>query len=202
VTYTTSRYPVHLIDVVRMVDGTPITIRPTLPQDVNLLRTFFRTLSDASRYRRFMTPLKELPDALAERFADIDYHHHLALLAEVFDDAGQETVIAEARYVMDESDPGTCEIALAVADEWQSHGIARTLLGRLEWQAVTSGIRRMCADMLISNQAMRGLALRAGYAIRASRDDAEMARLEKVIPTSPDQRPAGHRPRDTHFNLS
>jgi acetyltransferase len=191
---------VHLIDVVRMADGTPITIRPTLPQDVTLLRTFFRTLSDESRYRRFMNPLKELPDTLAERFADIDYHRHLALLAEVFDDAGQETVIAEARYVIDESDPGTCEIALAVADAWQSHGIARALLGRLERQAVASGIRRMCADMLISNRAMRGLAVRAGYAITVSGDDAEMARLEKVIPTSPILASAGRRPRDMHFN--
>jgi acetyltransferase len=176
---------VHLIDVVPMADGSRVTIRPTLPQDVDLLRTFFRTLSAESRYRRFMTPLRELPDQLAKRFADIDYQHHVALLAEVFNEAGQETVIAEARYVVDEKDPGTCEIALAVADEWQSHGIARALLGRLERQAVASGIRRMCADMLISNRAMRGLALRAGYAIRACRGDAEMARLEKVLPTPP-----------------
>ncbi len=179
----------HLIDVVPMADGSRITIRPTLPQDVDLLRTFFRTLSAESRYRRFMTPLRELPDQLAERFADIDYHHHLALVAEVFGEAGQETVIAEARYVVDEKDPGTCEIALAVADEWQSHGIARALLGRLERQAVASGIRRMCADMLISNRAMRELAVRTGYAIRASPDDAEMARLEKVLPTPPNLPP-------------
>jgi acetyltransferase len=104
-----------------------------LPQDVDLLlRTFFRRLSAESRYRRFMTPLRELPDTLADRFADIDYHRHLALLAEVFNEAGQETVIAEARYVVDENDPGTCEIALAVADEWQSHGIA---LFSADWRA-------------------------------------------------------------------
>jgi acetyltransferase len=173
VTRTTRRYPVHLIDVVPMADGSRVTIRPTLPQDVDLLRSFFRRLSAESRYRRFMTPLRELPDTLAERF----------------NEAGQETVIAEARYVVDEKDPGTCEIALAVADEWQSHGIAGALLGRLERQAVASGIRRMCADMLISNRAMRGLALRAGYAIRACRDDVEMARLEKVLPIPPNVPP-------------
>ena len=188
-TSTTSRYPVHLIDVLRMDDGTPITIRPTLPQDVDLLRTFFRTLSDESRYRRFMTPLRELPDLLAEQFANIDYQHHLALLAEVFEDAGQETVIAEARYVVDASDPATCEIAIAVADQWQSHGIARTLLGRLEREAAAAGIHRMCAEMLLSNSAMRGLAVRAGFAIRASGDDAETARLEKVLATTPELPP-------------
>jgi acetyltransferase len=194
VTHTPNRYPVHLIDVVRAADGSRITIRPTMPQDVELLRAFFRTLSAESRYRRFMTPLRELPYALAVRFTNIDYRRHLALLAEVFDEAGQETMIGEARYVVDESDPATCEVAIAVADEWRSHGIARALLQRLERQAVASGIRRMFADTLITNRAMHGLAARAGYAIRANHEDTERARLEKVLAgpaTLPSAEPLG-----------
>lgn len=139
-TYTIPRYPVHLIDVVRVADGTSVTIRPTLPQDVELQREFFRTLSAEGRYCRFMTPLNELPEALAQRFASIDYCSHLALLAEVFED-GLETMIGEARYVVDEHDPATCEFAIAVANGWQARGIARTLLDRLERQAAASSIR-------------------------------------------------------------
>ena len=66
-----------------------------------------------------MTRLNELPEALAERFASIDYRSHLALLAEVFED-GRETMIGEARYVVDARDPATCEFAIAVADDWQA----------------------------------------------------------------------------------
>ena len=80
-TYTIPRYPVHLIDVVEVADGSRLTIRPTLPQDVELQQEFFRGLSAEGRYCRFMTRLNELPDALIERFASIDYHSHLALLA-------------------------------------------------------------------------------------------------------------------------
>jgi hypothetical protein len=65
VTYTIPRYPVHLIDVVQVADGSRVTIRPTLPQDTKLQREFFHTLSAKSRYSRFMTHLNELPDALA-----------------------------------------------------------------------------------------------------------------------------------------
>ena len=151
-TYTIPRYPVHLIDVVRLADGSRVTIRPTLPQDAELQREFFRRLSAESRYCRFMTRLNELPEALAERFASIDYRSHLALLAEVFED-GRETMIGEARYVVDARDPETCEFAIAVADDWQAHGIARALLDRLERQAAASGIRRMVADTLITNKA-------------------------------------------------
>ena len=182
-TYTIPRYPVHLIDVVRLADGSRVTIRPTLPQDMELQREFFRTLSAEGRYCRFMTPLNELPEALARRFASIDYCSHLALLAEVFED-GLETMIGEARYVVDERDPATCEFAIAVANDWQGRGIARTLLDRLERQAAASRIRRMVADTLLVNKAMIGLAARTGYAVRANREDAALARLEKSLSPS------------------
>jgi acetyltransferase len=180
VTYSISRYPVELIDVVS-IDGNRVVIRPTLPQDSNMQRAFFRMLSAESRYYRFMSRMRELPDALAERFAKIDYRRHVALLAEVFDRTGHETMIGEARYVVEEREPTTCEFALAVADDWQSRGLARTLLARLEQQAVASGLRRMVGDTLIANRAMQALAAGAGFAVKANREDVELARLEKVF---------------------
>jgi acetyltransferase len=179
-TYTIRRYPVHLIDVVRMDDGTRVTIRPTLPQDAELQRAFFRALSAQSRYCRFMTRLNELPEALAERFACIDYHSHLALVATMFQD-GQEIMIGEARYVADEHDRTTCEFAIAVADAWHGSGIARALLERIERQAAASGFRRMVADALVSNAAMLGLAQRADYTVTANSDDRTQVRLEKHL---------------------
>jgi RimJ/RimL family protein N-acetyltransferase len=181
--YAIPRYPVHMIDVVQVADGTRVTIRPTLPQDMALQCAFFRALSGEARHSRFMTRLDELPEALAERFANVDHCAHVALLAEVFE-AGRETMIGEARYVRDARDPTTCELAIAVADAWHALGIARSLLDRLERQAAASGIRRMVADTLLTNQAMMGLARRAGYAVTASREDPTLARLEKSLTPS------------------
>lgn len=188
--YTIDRYPVHLIDVVQAADGSRVTIRPTLPQDVELQRAFFRALSPLSRYYRFMTRASELPDTLAERFTNIDYGRHLALLTEVFDATGRQTMIGEARYVVDEGDPAACEFAIAVADAWQTNGIAHALLARLERQAVAAGIRKMVADTLITNEPMRALATRAGYSISANREDFELVRLEKVL-AGPPGKPLG-----------
>lgn len=184
--YTIGRYPVHLIDVIQAVDGSRVAIRPTLPQDVELQRAFFRALSPLSRYYRFMTWVNELPDTLVEHFSNIDYARHLALLAEVFDTTGRQTMIGEARYVVNEADPTVCEFAIAVADDWQAHGIAHALLARLEQQAAAAGLRKMVADTLVANKPMRALATRAGYSIRANRQDFELARLEKLLacPTS------------------
>ena len=182
-TYIISHYPVHLIDVVRLDDGSRVIIRPTLPQDAELQRDFFRTLSAESRYGRFMTPLKELPENMTQRFASIDYRSHLALLAEVFV-GGRQTMIGEARYIVDACDSTACEFAIAIADVWQVHGLARILLDRLERQAAASGIRRMVADTLRANRAMIGLAAQAGYAVKANREDAMLARLEKCLALS------------------
>ena len=44
-TYTIPRYPVHLIDFVMAANGRRVTIRPILPQDFELQREFFRSLS-------------------------------------------------------------------------------------------------------------------------------------------------------------
>ena len=179
-TYSIARYPVHLIDVVQAADGSRVTIRPTLPQDLELQRDFFRSLSAEGRYGRFMTRLNELPESLAQRFASIDYRSHLALLAEVFEN-GRETMIGEARYVVDARDPQTCEFAIAVADNWQASGMARALLDRLERQAAASGIRSMVADTLLTNAAMISFARRLGYTVTLSREDPELARLEKRL---------------------
>jgi acetyltransferase len=93
-------------------------------------------------------------------------------------------MIGEARYVVDDRDPATCEFAIAVADDWQTYGVARVLIDRLEHQAAATGIQRMVADTLFANGPMIRLAARTGYAARANREDAALARLEKSLSPS------------------
>jgi acetyltransferase len=181
------RYPTQLIDVVQLPNGSRVVVRPALPQDCELHRAFVRSLSDEARYFRFMTRLSELSEAMAEGFTSIDYHSHVALIATVFADAG-ETMIGEARYVVDEGSDAMCEFAVAVADAWQGMGLARTMLQRLARHAATSGIRRMVGDTVSNNRAMIALAKRTGFAVAKKREDGRLVRLVKEL--SPcDQRP-------------
>jgi len=173
-TFTIQLYPVQLIDVIRLADGRSITLRPSLPQDAEQLRAFFRTLSDKARYFRFMTTLRELPEALAKRFAGVDYRSHMALLAEHFD-GDRGTIIGETRYIENQDDPGTCEFAIAVADDWQGLGLARTLLDRLVSHAAASSIRQMVADTMCANKAMIELARKAGFSIEPHRGHSTLA---------------------------
>src|SRR4026208_1124686 len=131
--YQIHRYPADMIDVVRLaggerVGGRPgraegdvgrggvrlsgggrLVGRPVLPQDEERTVAFFRNLSGAARYNRFMSPMRELSPELLQRFPRGDHADHVALVAEVFQD-GRETVIAEARYVRG-ADPSAAEFA-------------------------------------------------------------------------------------------
>jgi acetyltransferase len=184
------RYPTHLIDVVQLANGSRVVVRPALPQDCELQREFVRRLSDETRYFRFMTRLSELSQAMAERFTSIDYSRHLALVTTIFSDAA-ETMIGEARYVVDEAGGAACEFAVAVADPWQRLGLARTLLQRLAKHAATSGIRRMVGDTVSNNKAMIALAKDTGFAVARKREDGRLVHLVKDLPACDRLSPAG-----------
>ena len=138
-TYTIHRYPAELIDFVYVEDAQQITVRPILPQDAELMQTFFRTLSDRSRRDRFHRALRELPASLLNQLTSVDYDTHLALLAEVFVD-GTEVIVGEARYVRSE-DSLQAEFAMAIAEDWQAKGLGRLLLSHLERRAAAAGSR-------------------------------------------------------------
>jgi RimJ/RimL family protein N-acetyltransferase len=184
--YKIHRYPADLIDVVRLSGGQRVVIRPVLPQDEDLTGAFFRNLSGAARYDRFMSPMRDLPPELLRRFTQVDYADHVALVAEVFAD-GRETVIAEARYVR-RPERSTAEFAVSVAEPWQGKGLARLMLGKLVCRAGADGVERIVGETLASNARMLSLARKAGFVISASPDVSGLMLLEKALRAP---RPAG-----------
>lgn len=105
-------------------------MRPINAADAGLAQAFVTGLSVASRYFRFIQPLKSLSPAMLERFVGIDGMTHMAL-AGVIDIDGAPRMIAEARYAV-YADGASADIALAVADQWQRRGSATELMATLE----------------------------------------------------------------------
>jgi RimJ/RimL family protein N-acetyltransferase len=177
--YQIHRYPADLIDVVRLGDGRRVLVRPVLPQDEDLTLAFFGSLPAQARYDRFMAPMPNLPPDLIKRFTNIDYASHLALVAEVFT-GGRETVVAEARYARG-PDSSVAEFAVAVAEDWQGHGLASLLLAKLLCRAGEAGIRRVVGETLATNEKMLHLARKAGFIARPSADVRSLVLLEKSL---------------------
>lgn len=188
-----SRYPCTLIDVWRPDARTALTIRPVLPQDQPLVGNFFASLQPATRYRRFHGAVNVLSAARLAQMTRVDYTRHMALVV-TMRDAAAETVIADARYVVDGSD-ASGEFAIVVADRWQGLGIGQRAMQVLTGAAAGQGLRWLWGDVMEDNMPMLALMRRSGFRSSAVLAGQGFVRVERSVLALPDDAPA---PRRSH----
>ena len=169
-------YPANLIQEWEQPDGQSITIRPIRPDDAEMAQTFVKGLSDESKYFRFMDTLRELTQTMLVRFTQIDYDREMALVATLPDETGKEIQIGEARYVTN-PDGETVEFALAVANQWQKHGLGRKLMTQLIDVARQKGYRAVVGDVLAMNTKMFRLMSSLGFTIHPHHEDPSVKRV-------------------------
>jgi GNAT superfamily N-acetyltransferase len=131
-----------------------IEIRPIEPTDKQALLGAFDRLSERSRYRRFLAPQGRLSKAELRYFTEVDHHDHEALVA-IEPQTGDG--IGVARYVRRDDDPSAAEVAVAVIDDWQQHGVGSRLTSALAERARAEGIDAFTALLLAENEQMLGL---------------------------------------------
>ncbi|TXT26613.1 MAG: GCN5-related N-acetyltransferase [Rhodocyclaceae bacterium] len=165
-------YPAELVRNRFLFDGSPVTIRPIRADDKPLEQDFVQHLSADSRYKRFMSTLKELPPGKLKYLTEIDYVRHLALVAIIQRD-GQDVEIGVARYVAGPSGD-ECEFAIAIDDAWQGSGVAGILMLTLIDAAKARGMKKMEAFILASNDKMIKFARQLGFDVRRDADDPGM----------------------------
>jgi len=133
-------------------DSTVILIRAIHPDDKESLLRHFHGLSPESVYRRFFSPKRSLSDDDLRQLTELDFVNHVGLAATTEWD-GDERFIGIGRYIRMEN-PAHAEVAFAVLDDHQGHGIATVLLKHLAKIARMNGVIRFEADVLGSNQPM------------------------------------------------
>ena len=131
--------------------GARLMLRPVLPGDVERFKSD-GSFSRQTLYRRYQggAPTK---GRLAYLF-EVDYVDHFVW---VVTDGVDGPVIADARFIRDESDVASAEVALTVADAYQGRGIGTLLLGALAVAAGVDGIERFHGRVLSDNPPARAL---------------------------------------------
>jgi acetyltransferase len=176
--YAICRYPTTLIDIWRSPRGEQFVLRPVLPQDQGLLQDFFESLSPRSRRLRFHGAVKGPSPRILAAMAEVDPARHLALVV-TFVSEGVETLVADARYVVDDTGRSG-EFAIAVSDVWQRRGIAARAMGGLVKAARLQGLDGLWGEVLEDNAAMLGLMDRAGFS-RSALAGEGIARFERSV---------------------
>ena len=173
-------YPTHLESEWQLEDGTDIILRPIRAEDAEMLQDFVvRSMSEESRYYRFMDTLRELSPTMLSRFTQIDYDREMALVATTQEDSG-EVLLGVARYMIN-PDGASCEFATAVADAWHGRGIGHKLMSLLIEVARDKGLKVMEGEVLAGNAGMMDLALGLGFKVRPHEEDTALKRMIKLL---------------------
>ncbi|MDM0017104.1 GNAT family N-acetyltransferase [Variovorax saccharolyticus] len=142
-------------------DGRRVIVREIRADDKEALRAAVANMSADSRYSRFMTSIRELPDHMLEAATHPAPDKEFALV--VLDaDSAEESIVGGARYAS-AAGSDTCEFAIMVVDAWQHLGLAPRLMETLIAAAQAHGYRCIEGYVLSTNAAMRGLAKRLGF---------------------------------------
>jgi len=152
-------------------------IRPVRAGDAGAIAGFYARLTPESRRTRFLGACRSISDLQAQRFARAAEHGASGWLA--LDPEG--TVVGhlcleplEARGERVE------EVAVAVAEDWRSHGLGRTLLDAAIASARQRGVSALEATMLTGNHPIHALLEHAGlpWTCRALEPGSETIRID------------------------
>jgi RimJ/RimL family protein N-acetyltransferase len=141
----------------KLSDGTRLLLRPVLPGDSERTSHGPVEFSSETFYRRFQSPRPPTPGLMRYLF-EVDYINHFVWV--VTTETGD--VVADARFVREEGDGNTAEIAFTVGDEYQGRGIGTYLMGALAVAARVAGVTRFSGRVLSENLAMRTIMDQAG----------------------------------------
>ena len=168
-------YPKELERTVRLANDAVVRLRPIRPDDAARLVALYDRLSQHTAYQRFFTVLKRLPPDWAEVFANVDFRHRLAIVAERETPEGLD-IIGVGRYEPTDGDD-TVEVAFVVEDGWQGLGLGPLLLEAVMRAGEARGIRRFRAYVLADNHRMLKLLNRRTEVIERRLEDGVVALL-------------------------
>jgi ribosomal protein S18 acetylase RimI-like enzyme len=137
--------------VIKARHGPTLLVRPLERGDVATVSAVFERLGEQSRRARFNGAKPCLTATELEQLAAVDHSHH-ALVAYV---EGDPQPVAIARLAR--NDHGSAEIAFAVADSYQHHGVGSALAAELIADARAAGITEITALASSDNPATLAL---------------------------------------------
>lgn len=163
----------------RLTTGEPVWLRPIGPWDRAREIQIISRFSDHSRYLRFFTGAKTIPEQVIDRLVDVDGYDHIAW--GVLELGAEGAPLMGVVRAIRRGDSDEADLALGVLDEHHSKGIARLLLLAVATRALAAGITRFTADTLCENGPARRLFKAIGG--RASKRDGDVVQFHFDVAT-------------------
>ena len=136
----------------KLSDGRHVCLRTIRPSDETRIRDGIMELSDRSRYLRFFSAFKEPPENIVKQLGAVDGHDHIAWGAILLDEEHYPPIGA-AHAIRSATEPSCGELAIAVLDDYQGHGLARMLLAAVFANCSDEGIPSLEIQVMAENRA-------------------------------------------------
>lgn len=169
-------------------NGDLYRVRPLHPGDAQMLQDLVRGLSDESRYFRFISSMKELPERMLARFTLIDYDREMAMVAVHAERksgadgkaAEQQRIIGVSRYVTN-PDKSSCEFSLVIADEYAGQGLGERMMLTIMDMAKSKGLATIEGLVLAKNSGMLKLMRKLQFEIKPFEEDPDLRLCVHVL---------------------
>ena len=156
-----SPYPKKYITRFTLKNGVEVTLRPIKPEDENLLRKFYCSLSEETIRPRFFQVFREVPRETLIRHCHLDYNREMAIIAER-ERESERRIIGISMLT---ADPGrkSGEFAVVVGDQWQGLGLGSRLTDCIIEIGREMGLERIYAFISSDNSRMINLCTKKGF---------------------------------------
>jgi len=170
-----SPYPSELTTEFTMKNGQKVTLRAIKPEDELMEKEMFSNFSERTQRFRFFQLIKDISHEQLIRYTQIDYDREIAIIAEV-EDEGRKKMAGVVRLIADQYNE-TAEYAIVIADPWQNQGLGNKFTDYIHDIAKTRKIKKICANVLVTNHIMQHMFRSRGYKLEKV-EDSYYAELE------------------------
>lgn len=159
---------------VTIKDGSMLSIRPVLPEDLGMLNEFIRSTSQQALKLRFFG-LSHTPEENS-RYLMPDSQAGYALMA-----IRLGTVVGHAAFHYTDNERNAAEVSVLVGDEYRGRGIGTALLQLLSEIGSRAGVVEFTLEMLQENVAMLNVVRKLGFPFKT---DISPGSIIMSFPTS------------------
>ncbi|EOW0743672.1 TPA: bifunctional acetate--CoA ligase family protein/GNAT family N-acetyltransferase [Proteus mirabilis] len=162
-------YPNELEETFFLRDNKPCFIRPILPEDEPLLKTFINQVTKEDLYYRYFSEISEFTHDDLANMTQIDYDREMAFVA-IRHPHDDPEIIGVARAMAD-PDNQQAEFAILVRSDLKGNTLGHQLMMKLINYTKTHGIKRLTAITMPENRNMISLAKKLGFSVEVQFDE-------------------------------
>ncbi|MDP8200951.1 MAG: bifunctional acetate--CoA ligase family protein/GNAT family N-acetyltransferase [Candidatus Tenebribacter burtonii] len=163
-----SPYPSEYTTDFTLNNGKKVILRAIKPEDELMEKEMFSNFSERTQRFRFFQLIKDISHDQLIRYTQIDYDREIAIIAEV-EDEGKKKMAGVVRLIADQYNE-IAEYAIVIADPWQHQGLGNKFTDYIHDIAKTRGIKKICANVLVTNHIMQHMFKSRGYKMERIED--------------------------------